>query len=100
MPSAAMRSSRALVRMLFSMSVRVWGSTAASTQPRSSPTWRNTDTLTPSARSTRSRMKTVSLNRSVGVSGGAYQSVMITPPNGSAWDSGRKSTVSSAARQR
>ena len=40
------------------------------------------------------------LNRSRGVSGGVYQSVMITPPNGSAEFSGMNETVSSAARHR
>ena len=47
-----MRSSRALVRILSSSSVTVFGSTGASTQsPFASRICRNTETLTPSARS-------------------------------------------------
>ena len=45
-------------------------------------------------------MKTFTLKRSAGLSGGEYQSVMITPPKGSAEDSGMKDTVSRVARQR
>src|SRR5258708_10959143 len=42
----------------------------------------------------------LSLKRSSGVSGGAYQSVMITPPNGSAEASGMNAIESSEARHR
>src|ERR1700761_5730480 len=42
----------------------------------------------------------VALNRSPVVPGGEYQSVMMTPPNGSAEDSGMNAMVSSAPRQR
>src|SRR5207302_3796595 len=45
-------------------------------------------------------MKIVILRRSSGVSGGEYQSVMMTPPNGSAEASGMKESVSSEARHR
>ena len=38
--------------------------------------------------------------RSLGVSAGVYQSVMMTPPNGSAETSGMKLMVSSEARHR
>src|SRR6185369_14124331 len=55
---------------------------------------------TPSARRVRPRMKTLILNRSVGDCGGVYQSVMMTPPKGSAETSGMKATVSSEARHR
>src|SRR5579863_1639654 len=55
---------------------------------------------TPSARNSRPRMKIFALKRSLGVSAGLYQSVMMTPPNGSADASGMNDTVSSVARQR
>ena len=42
----------------------------------------------------------MALKRSSGVAGGAYQSVMMMPPNGSAEASGMKDSVSSAPRQR
>ncbi len=42
----------------------------------------------------------MTLKRSSGDSGGEYQSVMMTPPNGSAEASGMKARVSSEARQR
>jgi len=45
-------------------------------------------------------MNTFTLKRSLGVVGGLYQSVMMTPPKGSAEASGMKLTVSSEARQR
>src|SRR3546814_20242934 len=45
-------------------------------------------------------MYTVILNRSPRDCGGTYQSVMITPPKGSAEDSGMKDRVSSEARHR
>src|SRR5215469_14841458 len=41
----------------------------------------------------------LTLKRSLGVEAGEYQSVMITPPKGSAESSGMKETVSSEARQ-
>ena len=59
-----------------------------------------TETRTPSARSSRSRMVTWTFMRSLGVSAGVYQSVMMTPPNGSAETSGMKLMVSSEARHR
>ena len=82
------------------MSVPVFWSTAASAHwPFGSRVWRNTLARTPSARNSRPRMKTLSLKRSFGESGGLYQSVMMTPPNGSADASGMNETVSSVARQ-
>jgi hypothetical protein len=59
-----------------------------------------TATRTPSARNSRSRMVTWTFMRSLGVSAGVYQSVMMTPPNGSAETSGMKLMVSSEARHR
>src|SRR6516165_749487 len=41
----------------------------------------------------------LTLKRSLGVEAGEYQSVMITPPKGSAESKGMKETVSSEARQ-
>ena len=43
---------------------------------------------------------TVTLTRSPGLAGLAYQSVTMTPPFESLWASGAKASVSSAARQR
>ena len=60
----------------------------------------NTETRTPSARNSRSRMVIWTFMRSLGASAGVYQSVMITPPNGSAETSGMKLMVSSEARHR
>ena len=45
-------------------------------------------------------MVTWTFMRSLGVSAGVYQSVMMTPPNGSAETSGMKLMVSSEARHR
>ena len=42
----------------------------------------------------------LTLKRSFGWSGGLYQSVMMTPPKGSAEASGMNDTVSSVACQR
>ena len=42
----------------------------------------------------------VTFSRSLGALGATYQSVMITPPNGSALASGMKDRVSSEACQR
>ena len=97
---AAMRSSRARVRMAFSRSMPVVSPTCASFQVPPPLTCRKTRARTPSARKSRPRMKTLTLKRSSGLSGGEYQSVMITPPKGSAEDKGMKDTVSSEARQR
>ena len=65
-------------------------------------TFRSVTTVTFSASARRrvSRMNTVALNRSFGVSGGEYQSVRITPPKGSAETIGMKASVSSEARHR
>ncbi len=97
-----MRSCRARVRMAFSMSMLVRGSTWASTQPPPLPPacCLNTATRTPSALSSRSRMVIWTFMRSLGCSAGVYQSVMMTPPNGSAETSGMKLMVSSEARHR
>src|SRR5262249_31574122 len=83
------------VRIAFSMSILVRGSTWASTQPPplGDVVCLNTETRTPSARRSRSRMVTCTFMRSLGVSVGVYQSVMITPPNGSAEASGMKLMV-------
>src|SRR5215469_1544445 len=92
---------RARARMAFSRSVPVFLSTGASTQlPLPSRVWRKTLARTPSARSSRLRMKMFTLKRSSGVCGGLNQSVMITPPNGSAEASGMNETVSRLACQR
>ena len=65
-----MRSCRARVSILSSSSVDVFGSTGASSQcPASSCVCRNTLTLTPSARSTVSRIWTWTLRRSFGAAG-------------------------------
>src|SRR5476651_1202089 len=101
-PPCATRSWRARVRIAFSISVLVCGSTWASPQPPllALVCCLKTDTRTPSARNSRSRMVTWTFNRSLGDSDGVYQSVMITPPNGSAEMSGMKLMVSSEARHR
>src|SRR5262249_4976118 len=97
----AIRSCRARVRMAFSSSTPVSGVTAASAQlPLSSRCWRKTVARTPSARSSRPRMTIFTLSRSSDASGGVYQSVMMTPPNGSAEASGMKEIVSSEARHK
>ena len=51
-----LRSSRARARTLFSISLCVTGLTGASTQVPPRAVWRNTETLTPSARNWRPRM--------------------------------------------
>src|SRR6185437_1526302 len=92
------RICRARVRMEFSRSRPVLGSTGASTHwPLPSRVWRNTVTRTPSARNSRLRMRMLTLNRSLGVPRGLYQSVMMVPPNGSAEAIGMNDIVSSEA---
>src|SRR3546814_300793 len=96
-----MRICRARVRIASSRSLPSVGSTGASIHcPVAVRSWRNTLARMPSERSARSRMYTVILNRSPRDCGGTYQSVMITPPKGSAEDSGMKDRVSSEARHR
>ena len=80
------------------MSRTVLGSTFASCHIWPERVCRNTETRRPSARRSRAKIKTFSLIRSRGASGGEYQSVMITPPNGSAELSGKKEMVSRDAR--
>ena len=69
-------------------------------RPRLMRSWRKTDARRPSARRSRPRMKRLILKRSFCDCGGEYQSVMITPPKGSAEAKGIKDMVSSDARHR
>ena len=99
-PEGGMRSSRARVRMVFSMSGLGAGVDRRSpSRPGSArlPEDRDLDAV-----GAQFAVEDVDreLEALVGLSGGAYQSVMITPPNGSADTSGMKSMVSSAARHR
>lgn len=98
--SAFWRSSRARVRIRFSSLVVVSGSGSASIQSSPFRSCFHKATRSASDLNLLSRIYTASLNRSEVVSSGTYQSVMITPPNGSADASGIKEEVSSEARQR
>src|SRR5690625_1238475 len=98
--SPAMRSWRARVRIASSISRPLVSELGASIQVPPSRTCRKTVARTPSARRSLPRMSRLTLKRSFGVSGGVCQSVMMTPPKGSAEASGRKLSVSRDARQR
>ena len=92
--------SRARVRMMSSSFWTVAAATGASTQTPFWLTWREAATRSASARSSWSRIDTVSLTRSPGELGCEYQSVMMTPLLASACSRGAKETVSTAARHR
>src|SRR6516162_3046118 len=92
---------RARLRIAFSRSVSTCLAMVVSAHcPVADRSCRSTVTVTESDRSARDRMKTFTLNRSFGLSGGVYQSVTIEPVRGSSEAYLTKLIVSCAACHR